>query len=63
MIAHRLATVAFPNISTGVYGYPKQPAAEIALEAVRGFDGGGIITEVAFVCFDDENFDVYQALL
>ena len=61
--AHRLPTVAFPNISTGVYGYPKRPAAEIAVEAVRGFDGGGIIAEVAFVCFDDENFDIYQALL
>jgi O-acetyl-ADP-ribose deacetylase (regulator of RNase III) len=62
-VAHGLATVAFPNISTGVYGYPKQPAAAIAVETVRAFDGGGIIEDVTFVCFDDENHAIYEALI
>lgn len=49
-------TVAFPNISTGVYGYPKPDAAKTAVEAVKEWaknnDG---IDEVIFCCFDDEN--------
>lgn len=61
--SHALATVAFPNISTGVYGYPKGAAAEIAIETVRQFDGGGIIQDVAFVCFDDENLAIYEGLV
>lgn len=50
-------TVAFPNISTGVYGFPKDLAARIALETVSNFifDQVGI-EKVVFVCFDHENY-------
>ncbi len=57
-----LATVAFPNISTGVYGYPKERAAGIALKTVQDFLARDQrITEVRFVCFDDENYRIYAA--
>jgi O-acetyl-ADP-ribose deacetylase (regulator of RNase III) len=56
-----LKSVAFPNISTGVYGYPKEKAALVALEAVRkALDEAPGIERVFFVCFDEENFDLYR---
>ena len=50
---HGLATLAFPAISTGVYGYPVADAATVAAETVRGFltDRPGSVTDVTFVCF------------
>jgi len=58
-----LKSVAFPNISTGVYGYPKDKAALVAMEAVRATLGETPgIEQVVFVCFDDENFRLYEAL-
>lgn len=59
-------SIAFPNISTGVYRYPKERAADVAVGAVRAFvggDEGGPITRIAFVCFDDENAELYEARL
>ena len=48
--------IAFPNISTGVYGYPKKAAAEVAVKAVSGFLAETNRPEkVIFVCFDEEN--------
>lgn len=60
-----LRTVAFPNISTGVYRFPKAMAAEIAIRAVKEFDAAnpGAIDEVLFVCFDDENYGLYEQLM
>ncbi len=57
-------SIAFPNISTGVYGYPKEEAAEVAIATVSNFlnSDRGELT-VSFVCFDDENFKIYQRLL
>ena len=56
-----LKSIAFPNISTGVYGYPKDKAALVALEAVRKtLDETPGIERVVFVCFDEENFDLYN---
>ena len=57
-------TVAFPNISTGVYRYPKEAAATIAVDAVReyGFPGSAV-EKVIFVCFDEENYEIYKTLL
>jgi O-acetyl-ADP-ribose deacetylase (regulator of RNase III) len=55
-------SIAFPNISTGIYGYPKRDAAFVAIEAVQGFESENI-SEVVFVCFDEENHDLYQELL
>lgn len=62
-VSHKLKSIAFPNISTGVYGYPKQKAAEVAVEAVRTFLKDKPVLEVTFVCFDGENYEIYQSLL
>ncbi len=57
-------TVAFPNISTGVYGYPKPAAANIAIRAVREFlEHIRSVEEVRFVCFEEENYAIYTDLL
>jgi O-acetyl-ADP-ribose deacetylase len=59
-----IKTIAFPNISTGIYRFPKQEAAEIAVNTVQHFSLiENSIEEVIFVCFDDENYHIYQALL
>ena len=61
---HGLASVAFPNISTGVYGFPKERAAQVAITAVTEFlAADASIQQVLFVCFDEENYQLYQALL
>ena len=62
--AGRLAatTVAFPNISTGVYGYPKEQACRVAIAAVRAHCPP-VIREVSFVCFDAENYRLYEEAL
>ena len=57
-------TIAFPNISTGIYHFPKDKAAEIAVHTVKDFlSSNKKIEKVIFVCFDEENYDVYQKLL
>jgi O-acetyl-ADP-ribose deacetylase len=57
-------TIAFPNISTGVYGYPKRDAAEIAVNEVKNFLAMDLFVEkVIFCCFDFENYSIYQELL
>ena len=59
-IENYVKTIAFPNISTGIYGYPKQLAAEIAVKIVQNFlEENEMLKEVIFVCFDDENFEIY----
>lgn len=60
-LANGCLTVAFPNISTGVYGYPKPDAAAVAIRAVREWVEGhpDAIDEITFVCFDDENHSLY----
>lgn len=63
-IDHGVETIAFPNISTGVYHFPKQRAAEIAIKAVTDFlSADSQIKTVYFVCFDNENYAIYQRLL
>src|SRR6266498_1496088 len=62
-VENKVTTVAFPNISTGVYGYPKDEAAQIAIKAVIEFlQTNSFIAKVYFVCFDEENFQLYQSL-
>lgn len=57
-------SIAFPNISTGVYGYPKAAAARTAITAVQEYLAGATAIErVIFICFDAENYDLYQELL
>lgn len=56
--------IAFPNISTGVYRFPKEVAAEIAVAAVKEFmSENNRISELIFVCFEKDNYDIYAALL
>ena len=59
---YKLDTIAFPNISTGIYGYPKDQAAKIAISTVSLFEGQ-VISNVVFVCFDIDNYDIYQRIL
>jgi O-acetyl-ADP-ribose deacetylase (regulator of RNase III) len=62
-VENRVETIAFPNISTGVYGFPKEKAAKIATETVSKFlSGNEQIKQVYFVCFDQENYELYQKL-
>ena len=58
-------SVAFPNISTGVYGFPKRLAGETAVEAVRDWvtEHPDELKRVIFVAFDDENLEIYEDLL
>ena len=63
-VENEIKTIAFPNISTGIYGYPKQSAAEIAVKTVSEFlNVNESIDEVIFVCFDEDNFQIYEQLL
>lgn len=59
-----LKSIAFPNISTGVYGFPKHEAAAIAISSVRnGLSVHPEIKKVTFVVFDAENYDIYKEML
>lgn len=57
-----LESIAFPNISTGIYRYPKAKAAELAISTVTNYQFKSV-QEVVFVCFDDDNLELYQAAL
>ena len=63
-LEHGIKTIAFPSISTGVYGYPVAQAAVVALHAVKQFleahDG---LDEVRFVLFDDATYGAYKNAL
>jgi O-acetyl-ADP-ribose deacetylase len=63
-VENGIKTIAFPNISTGIYHFPKDRAAKIAVEAVRDFlQDHKSMEKVLFVCFDAENFQIYQQAL
>ena len=59
--SHRLSSLAFPAISTGIYGYPKEPAAEIAVREVKAH--AGALERVIFCCFDKVTADLYRRLV
>jgi O-acetyl-ADP-ribose deacetylase (regulator of RNase III) len=60
-----LESIAFPSISTGIYGYPVADAARVALDAVAAYlsHGGSGLSTVRFVLFDDETHAAYAAAL
>jgi O-acetyl-ADP-ribose deacetylase (regulator of RNase III) len=62
-IENDVKIVAFPNISTGIYHFPKNKAAEIAIDTVNNFAEKEKIEKVIFVCFDDENYQLYEEKL
>lgn len=63
-VKNGIKTIAFPNISTGVYGYPKEEAAKIAIDTVKKFiSENRQLDKVVFVCFDKENYKIYKSIL
>ncbi len=63
-VSNSVETIAFPNISTGIYRFPKKLAAEIAIREVNDFlNNDTTIQKVIFCCFDEENFKLYNQLL
>ena len=63
-VENQIQTIAFPSISTGVYGYPIQQASQIAVMEVRNFlVNNPLIKKVSFVCFSSEDLYVYKSLL
>ncbi len=60
-VDYELETLAFPNISTGVYGFPKKRAAKVAIGTVRDFlEENDSLEKIIFVCFDEENYRIYK---
>nr|WP_295378381.1 O-acetyl-ADP-ribose deacetylase [Pseudoxanthomonas sp.] len=61
---HRLRSIAFPCISTGVFGFPAEPAARIAVDTVRGErDQGGLPDFIVFCCFSSGDLAIYRQVL
>ena len=61
--SHHLSTIAFPAISTGVYGFPMERATRVALREVAAFlEGHEAIAEVTFVCHSEKDYQVYARL-
>ena len=59
---HGLTSMAFPAISTGIFGYPLRAATHVAVTTVRAFvREHDAITRVVFACFNDEALDAYAA--
>ena len=61
--ANGITTIAFPSISTGVYGYPIESAAEIAVDTVRSSVKTLPLREVVFCCFSTPALEIYERLL
>ena len=60
-LANRVRTIAFPGISTGIYGYPKRAAADIAVSVMRKYDND--FKQIVCCCFGAEDEVIYQQAL
>ncbi|TCM99439.1 O-acetyl-ADP-ribose deacetylase (regulator of RNase III) [Paenibacillus sp. BK033] len=63
-VQNQIESIAFPNISTGIYRFPKEMAADIAIHSVLEFvEKNQTIKRIQFICFDDDNYQIYQRIL
>ena len=63
-VQNNIRSIAFPNISTGIYHFPKQLAAETAIAETKKFTSGdNQLEEIIFICFDEENYSIYKKQL
>ncbi|MGZ8523637.1 MAG: O-acetyl-ADP-ribose deacetylase [Chitinophagaceae bacterium] len=63
-VENKIDSIAFPNISTGIYGYPKKEAATIAIKTVSDLlQQIPSLPEVYFICFDEENYSYYKSII
>ena len=63
-LANGIRSIAFPAISTGIYGFPKRLASDIAIAETRRFlAGSDAISRITFACFDAETAELYRAAL
>ncbi|MCX7881076.1 MAG: O-acetyl-ADP-ribose deacetylase [Patescibacteria group bacterium] len=61
---YKIKTIAFPSISTGVYGYPKKEAAEIVIKTIKEFiKNNNWFEEIRLVVFSKESYQIYKELL
>lgn len=60
---HGAKSIAFPAISTGIYGYPKEDASRIAVETCRRLADASGVNVVEFVCFDESTAQLYEEVL
>lgn len=61
---HGLSSIAFPGISTGIFGFPKEEAASIAVKTVKDFlQGSPDEIDVIFCCFSRNDLEIYQRIL
>lgn len=60
-IENNIRSIAFPGISTGIYGYPKEGAAQIAVSTMYQYEDR--MTEIIACCFSEDDLSVYQDLL
>jgi len=59
-----VTSIAFPSISTGIYGYPIERAATIAVNTVNNYlKQGSSLKEIIFCCFSEEDYQVYKKAL
>ena len=63
-VQYKLHSIAFPAISTGIYGYPIEAATKVAVETTRTYcEGQTDITDVIFCCFSESDLQIYQQAL
>lgn len=61
---NQCSSIAFPNISTGVYGFPKEKAAGVVADLFNNhLPDFTYLKQIVFVCFDEENYIIYQDIL